>query len=357
MNELAEDLAPLPAPLMPTHIVPQVQLPAIKKKPLSNEQMLSDIFPGYVPGGRLKFSELFASKVPKTYHALRLDPTKMGIKDTHYNLCQNDIDQFLKPMEPRFEMPVTPVDDEVSDVNMDSDVESVEEVFAKGTTDMAAFHPVILDAWEDKIIWTPDIADQNMSGEVQAASKFGRTAMFRNGHLEDDKWMNAIIWDDKAPEQELDFHMDDPKLVILQDEVEDIVNPAADKAKISLYSKRPDGKVIDRYNISDDWLYEKTKPRTGRVRQTYGPASLVHSLPAVMLHPHYFKPLLHVKDLRSHHRPSIKFPLKENFTFSRLKVIKKKKLKEIDPAEMMKTPKDLSLRDTSQFVLVEYCVR
>ncbi len=65
--------------------------------------------------------------------------------------------------------------------------------------------------------------------------------------------------------------------------------------------------------------------------------------------------MLQVKDLRSHHRPSIKFALNENFSFSRVKPIKKKKLKEIDPTEMMKTPKDISLKDTSKFVLAEYC--
>jgi hypothetical protein len=46
--------------------------------------------------------------------------------------------------------------------------------------------------------------------------------MFRNTNLEDDKWVNAIVWDEDAPREEMEFHMDDPTLVILQEEVEEI---------------------------------------------------------------------------------------------------------------------------------------
>jgi transcription initiation factor TFIID subunit 1, fungi type len=75
-----------------------------------------------------------------------------------------------------------------------------------------------------------------------------------------------------------------------------------------------------------------------------------------MLHPAYAKPLLPVKELRSHHRPSLKVTLKEPITFARVKASKKKKLKDIDPAGCMKSPKDLSLKDTSKYVLMEYTV-
>lgn len=48
--------------------------------------------------------------------------------------------------------------------------------------------------------------------------------MFRNTHLEDDKWTKAIIWDEETPVEPMEFHMDDPNLVILEDEVDEIIS-------------------------------------------------------------------------------------------------------------------------------------
>ena len=58
--------------------------------------------------------------------------------------------------------------------------------------------------------------------------------------------------------------------------------------------------------------------------------------------------------MRYHHRPTIKFPIAEQISFTKVKAIKRKKLREIDPADLMRTPKDVSLKDSSKFVLVEY---
>ncbi len=61
-----------------------------------------------------------------------------------------------------------------------------------------------------------------------------------------------------------------------------------------------------------------------------------------------------VKELRSHHRPAIKFTVSDVIIFARIKAVKKKKFREIDPGEMMRTPKDLTLKDTSKYCIVEY---
>jgi transcription initiation factor TFIID subunit 1 len=37
-----------------------------------------------------------------------------------------------------------------------------------------------------------------------------------------------------------------------------------------------------------------------------------------------------------------------------VKKLKKQKMKVVDPSEMMRTPKDITLKDKSKFVLVEY---
>ncbi|KAJ3368951.1 hypothetical protein HDU91_000171 [Kappamyces sp. JEL0680] len=176
--------------------------------------------------------------------------------------------------------------------------------------------------------------------------------MFRNEHLDDDEWIKAIAWGDEDPELPK-FHLDDPTLPVLQDEAELITNFNPEKMAVYQYKKRPDGKLIDRFNLSEDWRYESFNNKH-RIKQTHGPIKLMHSLPAVKLHPLFFKPILPVKESRNHHRPSIKFPLNETLTFTRVKAVKKKKFREIDPGEMMRTPKDLTLKDTSKYVLAEY---
>ena len=112
---------------------------------------------------------------------------------------------------------------------------------------------------------------------------------------------------------------------------------------------------MDRFNISDDNLYEQVKNnKSDRIRQVAGPVVLEHALPAIKLNFQYFKPHLTTHELRYFHRPTIRFPLNQDLKFSRLKLFKKKKARTKDPSELMKHPKNITLKDTCQYVLVEY---
>ena len=66
-----------------------------------------------------------------------------------------------------------------------------------------------------------------------------------------------------------------------------------------------------------------------------------------------FKTKFTKSDIRALHRPSIQFPLEQEIHFSKMKKIKKKKLRS---REAMKKPKDLTLKDKSDYVLFEYSV-
>lgn len=67
------------------------------------------------------------------------------------------------------------------------------------------------------------------------------------------------------------------------------------------------------------------------------------------------KPSYTTRELRENHRPTLKFAAKEAIVFAQVKSFKRSKSKEIDPNEMMKTPRDISLRDSCKFILAEYC--
>ncbi|CAG8835714.1 6185_t:CDS:2, partial [Racocetra persica] len=60
-------------------------------------------------------------------------------------------------------------------------------------------------------------------------------------------------------------------------------------------------------------------------------------------------------DIRALHRPAIQFPLNQEIHLSRIKSHKKlKKRKHYRKREEMRSPKDLTLKDNSNFVLLEY---
>lgn len=81
-EELADDLLPTAAPMLIPNTLPSFapmpQSSKARSSPMCGTT-LTELFPSYVPGGRLKFSELFASKTAKSYPLLRLDKLKKSI--------------------------------------------------------------------------------------------------------------------------------------------------------------------------------------------------------------------------------------------------------------------------------------
>ncbi|KAJ1341751.1 hypothetical protein BSLG_003646 [Batrachochytrium salamandrivorans] len=285
-------------------------------------------------------------------------------KDQYYEVMRDDRDIFVKCIPARF--PIY-----ISEPHLTTTTTSNDTSFGFSLDDATAgislpkpqlvddhmLAPIMLEPWEDRILWenNDNDSDNDMLVDLDTTNKLKVLARFRNTHLDKDDWLDAIVFDEGVPAKKVPFHLDDPRLVISSETLTDIQqrarNPVAPKS--IFYKHRPDGKLIDRFNISEDWLYEVIKPRTARIRQTHGPVSIQHSLPAIKMHPQYLKPLLQLRELRSFHRPAIKFPIGEDIQFSRPKAVKKRP-KEIDPSELMRTPKDISLRDSSKFVLVEY---
>ncbi|KAJ1332117.1 hypothetical protein BSLG_008936 [Batrachochytrium salamandrivorans] len=264
---------------------------------------------------------------------LRSDVPKKLRKDQYYEVMRDDRDIFVKCIPARFPIYI-----------------SEPHLTTTTTSNDTSFGFSLDDATAGISLPKPQLVDDHMLAPIIKV-----LARFRNTHLDKDDWLDAIVFDEVS-QLKVPFHLDDPRLVISSETLTDIQqrarNPVAPKS--IFYKHRPDGKLIDRFNISEDWLYEVIKPRTARIRQTHGPVSIQHSLPAIKMHPQYVaQALLQLRELRSFHRPAIKFPIGEDIQFSRPKAVKKRP-KEIDPSELMRTPKDISLRDSSKFVLVEY---
>ncbi|KAI9216856.1 hypothetical protein BC828DRAFT_392571 [Blastocladiella britannica] len=112
------------------------------------------------------------------------------------------------------------------------------------------------------------------------------------------------------------------------------------------------GGHLDRYFLSNDSSYSTAKRRYGD--QTDILTTPVHAGPAVRLALSYYKPELTAKQLRHLYRPPFYIELGSTFKFSKVRTLKKKKLKERDNVDLLKSCRDMTLRDTSNFVLLEY---
>ena len=138
--------------------------------------------------------------------------------------------------------------------------------------------------------------------------------------------------------------------------------------------------IKDKFNLSNDHFYEVAKDGgRHRVRQTFGQLVVEHAFPAqklqlpfvcsfsfwldVFLTFKQFKTRLSKQEARSFHRPALQFPANIEIHFSKVRTAKKKKDKSGrklgkggDVGESLHRTSDLSLRDTSNFVLWEYSV-
>ena len=142
---------------------------------------------------------------------------------------------------------------------------------------------------------------------------------------------------------------------------------------------RTDGQIKDKFNLSNDHFYDVSKDGRHRVRQTFGQLVVEHAYPAQKLQLPFvsnmrnslcfcdesnilqYKTRLSKQEARSFHRTALQFPSNIEIRFGKVRTAKKKKDKSGrklgkggNVGESLHKTGDLSLRDTSNFVLWEY---
>ncbi|KAJ7897093.1 TAF1 transcription initiation factor TFIID subunit TAF1 [Mycena olivaceomarginata] len=225
------------------------------------------------------------------------------------------------------------------------------------------FDLVLLSNWEDQIIFEPenkplskpDISDtpaENAQIKVPAVNNLTTPA---NKTLESGAWTQSIIWGPRAPFKDftqLEFNHEDD--VIPEERTSETVRPRK--------RFRTDAGVRDKFNLSNDPLYEVSKEGgRHRVRQTFGQIAVEHAYPAQKLQLPFYKTRLSKQEARSFHRPALQFPSNIELRFSKVRTAKKKKDKAGrklgkggNIGEGLRKTSDISLRDTSNFVLWEF---
>ncbi|KAL9938832.1 hypothetical protein V8E36_002551 [Tilletia maclaganii] len=229
-----------------------------------------------------------------------------------------------------------------------------------------ALKSVELDDWEDAIQWDA-VSAQEPAGQLTTAS----LQRPLNHDIESGSWMKHILWDINAPTKDLPIMLDmnDPDLILQEFYPEnDISGPPARSAAVPILSHRAGRPPVelDPFNLSNDRFYEVSREQRQRVRQTLGQLEVQHAWPAIKLQFPFYKTRLSKSEARSFHRPAMQFPLNIPIKFSKVRSAKKKKdlvtkgrtaagrNKEKDVWELLKKPRDLTLKDTSNFVLYEY---
>ncbi|ORX92912.1 hypothetical protein K493DRAFT_408629 [Basidiobolus meristosporus CBS 931.73] len=368
-----------------------------QSKPTEVEQPPIDVkvlYPAFEKDKILKFSELFAIKIPKRYYKPKKTVTAPLPQELSYTT--DDQELFEAPLKNEItvnglqqlresfgDFSISATEKTSSITPLPESEEAAEEIQSKAEALKADFkvpemyHSVVLDSWEDKIVWASDEDDESVELEPSTDTQTQKEAgllndvfSFRNYDVEDGDWTESIIWDPEEPFvpcTKLILDLNDTNMLFDTTSNLDVhksshheqksakkTKKTSKKAIIQVEAPRLDPKskaAVDKFNLSNDRYYEALKKR--RVRQTFGQLNVQHSLPALKLQSPFFKSKLTKGDLRSFHRPSAQFPHNVLLTVSRVRSGKKKKSKK-EFSETIRSSKDLSLKDRSNYILLEF---
>ncbi|KAF7337444.1 putative transcription initiation factor TFIID subunit [Mycena sanguinolenta] len=226
------------------------------------------------------------------------------------------------------------------------------------------FDLVLLSNWEDQIIFEPEnkppskpeMSDAPVESADLKVHTVNNLTTPANKALESGAWTQSIIWGPRAPFKDftqLEFNHED-----------DVIPEERTRRRPFDREKRfrIDAGVRDKFNLSNDHLYEVSKEGgRHRVRQTFGQIAVEHAYPAQKLQLPFYKTRLSKQEARSFHRPALQFPSNIELRFSKVRTAKKKKDKAGrklgkggNIGEGLRRTGDISLRDTSNFVLWEF---
>ncbi|KIY67523.1 TAF1 transcription initiation factor TFIID subunit TAF1 [Cylindrobasidium torrendii FP15055 ss-10] len=325
----------------------------VVKKLVPRPKSVYERFPAFEKDRVLDFSELFKGN---TISKSRLAKRPFQIESVYPRRRENPRN-FLDSIagDTRRQVENKRVQDVVSAGSVEVDLRKAlderndSEVPISLSLDDRSFDLVLLSNWEDQIIYDADIS----FSEKPQVPESTVTAP-ANKALESGAWTQSIIWSPDAPFR--DFTQ-------LELNPEDIIVPETRSDDLGRPRKRfrTDLSIRDKFNLSNDQFYEISKDARHRVRQTFGQLTVEHAYPAQKLQLPFYKTRLSKIEARSFHRPALQFPANIEIHFTKVRTAKKKKDrsgrrlgKGGNVGEGLHSTSDLSLRDTSNFVLWEY---
>ncbi|ORZ40643.1 hypothetical protein BCR44DRAFT_1097672 [Catenaria anguillulae PL171] len=227
--------------------------------------------------------------------------------------------------------------------------------------------PVNLTNWETMVMWDDNphsphsslIAlhdfDSSLLAQVRQA-EHGNLQMSmlpsRNLLLDFDEWLDPLRFNtDKQPHLDVSLFHDPTLLIPLGSVARDNSASRTPVKALRRHHTDSDMNAVDRFNLSHDENYAVAK-RPGAARDAH--VVLQHAGPAIRLALAYYKPELTAKELRHLHRPQFFMEPNTEVSFVKTKSLKKKKVKGKENVELLRSARDMTLRDSSNFILLEY---
>ncbi|KAG8834348.1 hypothetical protein FRC17_009116 [Serendipita sp. 399] len=336
--------------------VPRKKTKTIKTKRLvERKKTVYELFPSFTPDRPLDFVHLFGqrAKKPPRIWSKEIPPLQENFLPQKRTV-QGGIVQALVS-EAKKEKEKKRVQKVVTEASLDVDLAKAIELRApvvKADIDMddRSFDMINLSTWEDSIMY-----DSKTLPKTRPAPRPSLTAP-TNSTLESGTWTQSIIWDSKTPFR--DFTQVD--LSYLEDAYEE--EAPRPEVRMRKRFRNEAGQAIskDKFNVSNDHTYEIAK-ETKLVRQTFGALEVEHAYPALKLQLPFYKIRLTKLECRSFHRTALHLPINTEIKFQKVKTAPKLKDKSGrklgkggDFGEGLRRTGDLTLKDTSKFVLWEY---
>ncbi|KAF9229061.1 TAF1 transcription initiation factor TFIID subunit TAF1 [Gyrodon lividus] len=339
----------------PVAMRPKEKRVRIVKRLVERPKTVYERFPGFEKDKILDFSDLF-----KGYTGKKLRITKRPLVAESVYPRKRDIPRGF-------------LDAVVGDTKRQNENKRVEEVMSAGSIENdlvkaleereksalpitlplhdRSFDLVLLSNWEDEIVYEPNKA---IGPPFQETDNLTTPV---NKSLESGSWTQSIIWGPGAP------FRDFTQLELNEEDLATDDRPTTVEAVRPRKRLRADyAQSRDKFNLSNDHLYEVSKEGgRHRVRQTFGQLVVEHAYPAQKLQLPFYKTRLSKQEARSFHRPALQFPTNIEIRLSKVRTAKKKKDKAGrkigkggNIGEGLHRTSDLTLKDTSNFVLWEY---
>ncbi|KAJ7631188.1 TAF1 transcription initiation factor TFIID subunit TAF1 [Roridomyces roridus] len=358
-------------PRSPSHLpsdLPPKKRVKIVKRLVERPRNVYDRFPTFAQDKVLDFSELFKGY---TVQKSRLSKRPFYL-ETVYPRKRENPRGYLESLvgDTKRQVENQRVEAIVASSNVESDLrQAIEE---RENTDIRLAHLSLRDRtfdlvqlsnWEDQIIFEPDKppevtdtpADTANTEKVTVPTVNNLTTP-ANKALESGAWTQSIIWGPKAPFKDftqLEFNHED-----------DVIPEERSSETVRVRKRfRTDASVRDKFNLSNDHFYEVSKEGgRHRVRQTFGQIAVEHAYPAQKLQLPFVlqDPIVQT---RSSVFPSscssisfqYRIALQQGPYCEEEKDKAGRKLgKGGNIGEGLRKTSDISLRDTSNFVLWEF---
>ncbi|KAF8846178.1 TAF1 transcription initiation factor TFIID subunit TAF1 [Paxillus ammoniavirescens] len=327
----------------------------IVKRLVERPKTVYERFPGFEKDKILDFSDLF-----KGYTGKKLRITKRPLVAESVYPRKRDIPRgFLDAVvgDTRRQNENKRVEEVMSAGSIENDLVKALEEREKSTLPITlplhdrSFDLVLLSNWEDEIVYEPR---KTTGPPVQQTDNLTTPV---NKSLESGAWTQSIIWGPGAPFREF------TQLELNEEDLATEDRPTTvETVKPRKRLRADNAQSRDKFNLSNDHLYEVSKEGgRHRVRQTFGQLVVEHAYPAQKLQLPFYKTRLSKQEARSFHRPALQFPTNIEIRFSKVRTAKKKKDKAGrkigkggNIGEGLHRTSDLTLKDTSNFVLWEY---